>query len=252
MWYKDSVRFGATVVLGAVILLVGCASPQAELPKAMAETQKASYISDSPSIYAENPAEENMAGMLQEATAGAMVRIQIGDVTGSGVIWDAIGDTLVIATAAHIFVEGNGVVEVTFADGWTARIVGYDMADTDLAFFYVDISKIPSEQLEQYYLVRRDTEVAGKLENGDGIILMGSCNEVAGNAYEGTVLEPWIYVEDFAQYMIWVDAEAEPGMSGGGLFDYEGNFLGILCGTNSDGETVALPLSVIDAVYQVI
>ena len=63
--------------------------------------------------------------------------------------------------------------------------------------------------------------------------------------YDGDILEPWIYMEDYGQYMIWAQAEIRPGMSGGALFDDGGYFIGILSGGNGDGELSAVPLSLI-------
>ena len=65
----------------------------------------------------------------------------------------------------------------------------------------------------------------------------------------GTLIYSWIYAEDFSQYMMLVDGESFPGMSGGGVFDEDGNFLGILCGVNDAGESAAVPLSIILAEY---
>ena len=36
-------------------------------------------------------------------------------------------------------------------------------------------------------------------------------------------------------------------MSGGGLFDLQGHFLGILCGTDEEGEVAVVPLSILEA-----
>lgn len=206
-------------------------------------------IASAPLIHSDNPQGENMADLLQDGAAGAMVQICVGDTVGSGVLWELVGDRLVIATAAHVFTMGNGVAEVTFADGWKTPIDGYEITDTDLAFLFVSLSDMPEEQLQQYYLVNVDTDCAEALQKEDGVIVMGSVSGVASDAYEGKVLDPWIYVEDFDQYMIVVNAEAGAGMSGGGLFDYEGHFLGIVCGSSADREVAIIPVSVINALY---
>ena len=74
---------------------------------------------------------------------------------------------------------------------------------------------------------------------------MGSRDGVAAEAYEGVLLDHWIYVEDYGCHMMWVRAEGKPGMSGGGLFDRQGLLLGILSGENGQGEVAAVPLSLI-------
>lgn len=242
------------ILLCCVILNSGCAETKKE--EKIQETieiamdfPEESVPASSPLIYADNPGEENMADMLQDAAAGVMVQVRVGDTVGSGVIWSRVGDMLTIATAAHVFTMGNGVAEVTFADGWTTRLAGYEITDTDLAFLFISLAEVPKEQLEQYYVV--NVEGSEEAAKDSGVILMGSVTDVAAQAYEGKVLEPWIYVEDYAQYMIVVGADTEEGMSGGGVFDFEGHFLGMLCGKSEDGEAIVLPQSVIAALYGV-
>ena len=43
--------------------------------------------------------------------------------------------------------------------------------------------------------------------------------------------------------MILAKVNGKPGMSGGGLFDKEGNLLGIISGGNDDGELAVIPMS---------
>jgi S1-C subfamily serine protease len=52
-------------------------------------------------------------------------------------------------------------------------------------------------------------------------------------------------MEDYGQYMIWADVQIHAGMSGGGLFDSEGYLVGILSGGSDDGQTAAVPYSLI-------
>lgn len=204
-----------------------------------------------PEIHSENPEEENMADLLQTIAAGTMVQVRVGNVIGSGVLWEQIEDKLIIVTAAHVLTMGTGEIEVTFVDGWSAPVVEYRMTEMDLAFLVVDMKGIPEESMTEYYLANVDAESAGKLQKDDGIILMASGTGTGADAYEGRVIEPWIYVEDFAQHMILVRVEAEAGMSGGGLFDYEGHFLGILCGESEDREAAVISLSVINGQYDI-
>ena len=124
-------------------------------------------IKESPLLHSENPQEENLAGMLQEAASGMMVQLVAGNVSGSGVLWKVQGDELWIATAAHVVTQGTDAVEITFSDGFN----------------------MTAER---------------------------------------------------------VAADAEPGMSGGGIFDSRGHFLGILCGGDESGQLAAVPISVIN------
>lgn len=205
-------------------------------------------MEESPLIYAEHPENENMADMLQKASAGMMVQITAGDLSGSGILWKMQEENVVILTAGHVLARTDGNVQITFSDGLQLQARNFLInEEVDLAFVTVDKSEIPVEHAAEYCLANVDEDSAGKLQRGDRIIVMASATGVAVDAYEGKLLEPWIYVEDFGQYMMLVKADAEPGESGGGIFDERGCFLGILCGENMDGELAAVPVSVISA-----
>lgn len=142
-------------------------------------------------------------------------------------------------------------IRVSFADGSQAEAADYAVdAETDLAFLSVSVNELSGESLSRLFLANVDEECLSGAQGGDGLILMGSVTEAAGDAYEGKLIDPWIYVEDFAQYMMLAEVNAEPGMSGGGVFDYHGHFLGILCGGDADGEAAVLPVSVIASRYE--
>ena len=205
-------------------------------------------LSNSPLLESVSPQQENMADLLQSTSAGLMVRVTAEELIGSGVIYGMYKEVLVVATAGHLLEKAEGGVWLTFSDGFAVESAEYIVSDSaDLAFIKVALREIPEEHLRQYYCVNTDKESFDALKSGDGIIVMGSKSEAAGDAYEGILTEPWIYVEDFAQYMMLAKVEAYPGMSGGGLFDLQGHFLGILCGFDEDGEAAVVPFSILEA-----
>lgn len=212
------------------------------------ETAEKFILPSSPLIEAVSSKQENMADMLQKAAAGVMVRVTAGELSGSGVIYGICEGKLVVVTAGHILEQAEGAVWLNFFDDFAVESTEYVVSDNaDLAFARVSLSEIPKEHLQQYFCVNTDKESFDALKSGDGVIAMGSKSEAAGDAYEGTLLEPWIYVEDFAQYMMLAKVETYSGMSGGGLFDLQGHFLGILCGLDEDGEAAVVPLSILEA-----
>ena len=234
------------VLMMILLLLAGCgcsARTELSLEESGGLTVEESVISVAPLLKWEDPDSENLAGMLQRECGGMMVQLEAGQFLGSGVIYGAEENTLVIMTASHVLADAEGSVKVTFVDGWVAESDDYMLWEqADLAIVRLALERIPEERLKEYRLVNVDRDAYDKLQEGDGCIVMGSRSGVAEEAYEGSVLEPWIYMEDYGNYMIWVKAYGKPGMSGGGLFDQQGHFLGILSGMSEDDEWAVVPL----------
>ncbi len=207
-------------------------------------------IGIAPLLDWEDPDNENLADMLQHQCSGLMVRLSAGALQGSGVLFRTSEDMLWILTAAHVFADTPELVVITFGDGWETESSEVIVAeDADIAMIQIPLEKIPEEHRRQYLCANVNKESFDALAPGDGCIAMGSRTGVAAEAYEGTILEPWIYMEDYGQYMIWAKAEGMPGMSGGGLFDRNGHFLGILSGRNDDGELSVVPLSLLEGMF---
>lgn len=185
-------------------------------------------------------------------TARQLVRVKSGNLTGSGVIYKKTSDMLVIVTAAHVL-EQSQTNEITFYDGQSvAGESCYVSYSSDLAFINVPLSEMTDSRIEDYLPVNVDKKAFDALQSGAEVSFLGT-NQINAedkeNSTEGVVLESWIYVEDFGQYMMLLQGAIYPGMSGGGVFDTENNFLGILCGANEKGEVAAVPLSIIEAEY---
>ena len=208
-----------------------------------------------------------------------LVAVIAGDICGSGVIYGMDNENLYVLTASHVlaseehphdagrgsageeagwgkpslygygFQTEDGVgdpVTVRFCDGW--EVICTDIVvsgKADLALIRIPVSGISAKRQELYRCVIRDKERFDALEAGDGCAAVGIGADGELIRYDGDILEPWIYMEDYGQYMIWAQAEIRPGMSGGALFDDGGYFIGILSGGNGDGELSAVPLSLI-------
>lgn len=238
----------AAAILSMVFLLAGCGG---ELSGSQPESSGTGPSGNAGSEESSGTlmsagSEESPADQLRRNGAGMMVQIQAGDVLGSGVIYELREDAAVILTAAHVVENAGSAVLVTFCDGGAAEggtVLCSELAD--LAVVKVNLEGIPEENRANYFCVTTDKESFDALQAGDGCIAMGCRTAAASEAYQGIILDNWIYMEDYGQYMIWVQAEGRAGMSGGGLFDLQGHFLGILSGKSDDGELAAVPLSLI-------
>lgn len=231
------------------VLCTGCG--QARVDDTDWHNSAVDVLAVNPTIHSDDPGNENMAGLLQDAAKEVTVQIQMDGIGGSGVIWKMEDEQLVIATAAHVLAGRSQTAQITFADDFQVSTSDYVLAsDADVAFLYVPLESIPQEQLVNYYRVNVDKAQYDGLVAGDILIAMGSVSAPGDKAYEGTLLESWIWVEDFNQYMMLAKLVADAGMSGGGVFNEEGFFMGILCGVNEDGEAAVLPWALMESVYE--
>ncbi len=193
------------------------------------------------------------AGVLSDPVIKASsVMVECGDQVGCGNIYEVRKDTAVIVTARHIL-EGNSdagnfaesgeepkvsdQINVTFRDGRveTASLLKEDPA-LDVAFLEVGAS-LPEGMAGIFAGADAAFVSDFALMPGTEIYLR---NALTDQVYAGTVAIPSVYSEDFGTEMILCYCVVDEGMSGTGLFDAEGNYLGMLLGSTDEGEAVCL------------
>ena len=171
----------------------------------------------------------------------SIVKIHTGDLYGSGVIYGEDEDTLLIITAGHVLDQNTGEILVTFPDGTETNAQVASIAQhSDLAFLRVDRSNLSPDG--EYPIAHTDRTRSDATEVYEDVWMYGDTQKPV----YAFVVEPWIYVEDFGQYMLLLQGLMEPGMSGGGVFTEDGTFLGILCGADEEGKVAAVPYSIIE------
>lgn len=187
----------------------------------------------------------------------SVVKIENGNVSGNGVIWDVDekNNRLIIVTASHVLANKQQEIIVSFYDGKTASTTHFVTdEDRDVAFVIIDDGTL--ENLENYKSISLDeNEDLGK---GDVVYALDFDEKDSDYTVEttettlglkiGVVNDPWIYMDDFNQHMIYVMMNVKPGMSGGGLFNEDEELVGILSGIDGEGNAAAIPVSVIQAV----
>lgn len=177
-----------------------------------------------------------------------LVSVAAGEATGSGVLYRRDEGGLYVLTAAHVVsgLEAGSQAALRFWDGWEVRS-GHvaSSGTTDIALIWIPAEEMPAGRQELYQCAAWDKESFDSLETGDACTAVGLAGDGGILRHEGSILEAWVYMEDYGQYMIWADAQVEPGMSGGGLLDESGRLIGILSGGSEDGELAAVPLSLI-------
>ena len=156
---------------------------------------------------------------------------------GSGVIISKDG---YIVTNNHV-VSGATSLKVTTTDGteYDASVVGKD-SQTDLAVIKVDANNLQAATLG-------DSDI---LQVGDPAIAIGNpLGEHGGTVTTGIISSTYrqIKIDDETMTLLQTDAAINPGNSGGGLFNADGNLIGIVnakeSSTGIEGLGFAIPIT---------
>lgn len=153
---------------------------------------------------------------------------------GSGVIIDSTG---YIVTNHHV-IENAQKITVTLRSGesFDAQLIGSD-AQMDLALL-----KIEAENLTSAVFGNSDT-----LKVGQKTVAIGNpLGQLGGTVTEGVLsaLDRDVVVDDQSMRLLQTDTAINPGNSGGGLFDGQGNLIGIVVAKSSGSEVEGLGFAI--------
>ncbi len=155
---------------------------------------------------------------------------------GSGVILSKDG---YIVTNNHV-IEGASKIKVTTKDGksYDAKLIGTD-ASTDLAVIKVEATNLKPAVMGS----------SSKLEVGDTAVAIGNpLGELGGTVTSGIIsaLDREVTIDNQAMHLLQTNAAINPGNSGGGLFNDQGELIGIVnaksSGSNIEGLGFAIPI----------
>lgn len=183
----------------------------------------------------------------------SVVRIDMGKAYGSGVVYRLHADGAVIATNRHVLVywsDESGAV--CFPQGWyvSARIIG-SAQDCDVGFLWVDGQELGLEALMELRSVSVDEKVYDNLQEGAAAFCLGADRALNEIVYqEARVEETDRYIEAFGGEMLYGHGFAKEGMSGGGIFDGYGHFIGLLSGGTWQNEIAGVPAGEVERVYR--
>ena len=149
---------------------------------------------------------------------------------GSGVI---ISEDGYIVTNNHV-IDGASNIKVTLHDGTAikAELVATD-EQTDLAVLKIDKTG----------LIPATFGDSDALNVGDLAVAIGNpLGQLAGSATEGIIsgLEREITLDGRTMKLIQTSAAINPGNSGGGLFDHQGNLIGVVVAKSAGSEIEGL------------
>ncbi len=179
-----------------------------------------------------------------EKAKASVVKINMGDFYGSGVIWDVQDGYVIIASNAHLLETAEtGVVDF----GTGTRVLGNVVAVSelrDIGFIKVALTELYREEWMQLRFAGKNVENYKALQPGDTMFVIGSTNGVASDYYEGTIGNVSYYFPEFHSNMLYAHCTALAGMSGGGTFDEQGHFIGMITAGTDKKEVASLPLEV--------
>jgi S1-C subfamily serine protease len=182
------------------------------------------------------------------------VSVSCGDHYGCGTIYDDDSSSFTIVTAMHVlqdYYDGSSKdISVTFEgqEICNASVLKDDTAK-DVVFLSVERDEVDGE----YDSVLSSSVSAHGSSGADGVLSPGQTiyfvDANTGDIYAGSIASPSVYSEDFGMDMIYCYCAVTPGMSGTGLFDESGHYLGILLGGSDEAEAVCLGAASIDEMY---
>lgn len=156
----------------------------------------------------------------------------LAESAGSGVILTEDG---YIITNNHV-VKDSSSIKVTTYDGkeYEATLIGSDKA-SDIAVIKVDAEDLNAVTIGD----------SAKVQAGDIAIVIGNpLGTLGGSVTDGIISAPSreIVIDGVSMDLIQTDAEINSGNSGGGLFNGNGNLIGVVnakdSGTTSTGATI--------------
>lgn len=204
---------------------------------------------------------------MQEELRPCILQIFCGDYRGSGVVWEITEEEVTVLTSAHLLKNGDICEILCYAGVYYEARVDRISEDSDIAF-----AVFPADTLKEDGIVLRAVTPSGRraeeLVKGEELAVYGSMDMVAGDFVKGYLIEPesGMQIDGYeeAQPLLFggivresgaEDDGAEEttsgfsergpvdaGMSGCGVFDGNGELLGILVGGDGESRFAAVPV----------
>ena len=169
---------------------------------------------------------------------GSFARQYVTKGAGSGVIISTDG---YIVTNHHV-IDGANTIKVTLRDGTTsydATLIGSD-ADNDIALLKIDAEGLSAATFGD----------SSSLAVGDYVVAIGNpLGTLGGTVTDGIIsaLAREVTIEDKNMTLLQTNAQISPGNSGGGLFNANGELIGIVnakdSATEVEGIAFAIPVN---------
>lgn len=198
----------------------------------------------------------------------SIVKVIVGDAAGSGTIWK-IEEGIVIVSNRHLLMK-DVTAEIVFGNGETviADVIGYSQ-QYDIGFVRIQERAVTDNVLRDIYEAVPafyETESAEAKAAFDAaypgrrVLQVGAVMDENTAAFSSGVIAGLAFVPLFNTKVLVTECYSRAGMSGGGVFDEGGHFLGMISGGEvpEDAEmreaeiTYSIPSSLITAEYEMI
>lgn len=182
------------------------------------------------------------------------VRVQVEGHYGSGSIYKMLEDEIIIVTNRHVLQYFNDDSYVTFFNGrvGNGKCLG-SSEEADVGFISIPINGFSWQELLDFRNVRSSTEAYNVLKKNDCYFIIDMASDsLYPKVHEGQIIEKNRYLPDFEAKMLYGEGSAVPGMSGSGIFDAYGNYVGMLAGGTLKNEIAGVPVTVIEEAFQTI
>ena len=192
---------------------------------------------------------DSVVEIVTESVSYSFYGQAVSQGAGSGVIIDKDG---YIVTNHHV-IDGAKSIKVTLKNGneYTAKLIGSD-SDKDVALLKIE----PKSDDNLTAAVLGDSD---KLAVGDKAVAIGNpLGQLGGTVTDGIIsaLDREVTIDNNSMNLLQTNAAINPGNSGGGLFDGQGNLVGIVvakASSSSSNESVeglgfAIPINDVQSV----
>ena len=243
----------AAAGFGGGYLASSLAQPEAQAAPAASQAQTALTAAASPAAAGDamsvsqivEAVSDSVVEINTETTAQNLFRQTVtAQAAGSGVIISQDG---YIVTNNHV-IDGAQQITVRLKDGtsYDATLVGAD-PQTDVAVLKVEATGLQAAQVGS----------SASLQVGDTVVAIGNpLGELGGTVTNGIIsaTSRQIDVEGQPMTLLQTNAAINPGNSGGGLFNDQGQLVGIVVAKTSatgvEGLGFAIPVDTAQAVWQ--
>lgn len=196
--------------------------------------------------------EQEDCSKAYENVKTCVVRIQMGNAHGSGIIWELLPERVVVATNRHVleyWEEEDSYIHFPQGYDTDADVLGVSER-YDVGFLAVDNRQFTYDELGSLRSARKDEQAYEELRQGDEMFLVHSASGTEeAHSYMATVEDSWRYIADFDAYMLYGHGFAKTGMSGGGTFDGRGFLVAMTTGGTLQNEIAGVPLPQLEEAY---